>query len=94
MVEMTNFNVNFGLTAQSRTMVSILQECENKLVQMMHDPVVVERRTITTTITRTEVVEAMISLQHAPNPMAAKFDDIYDHNTIHSSGNLSITFNT
>jgi len=65
MVAMASFELNFGKTAQTHGMVSTLHECATKLVQMVHAPIAIARRTVTTTVTRTEVVEAMIQLQHA-----------------------------
>ena len=76
MVAMASFELNFGKTAQTHAMVSTLHECATKLVQMVHAPIAIARRTVTTTVTRMEVVEAMIPLQHASDPMATEFDDL------------------
>jgi len=76
MVAMTTFHLNFGPTSQSRSMVTTLHNSASKLAQMIQPPVLHARKTVTTTITRTEVIEAEIPMQYVPDALTTTFDDV------------------
>ena len=73
---MTTFHLNFGPTSQSRSMVTTLHNSASKLAQMIQPPVLHARKTVTTTITRTEVIEAEIPMQYVPDAFTTTFDDV------------------
>ena len=59
MVMMTTFNLNFGSTSQSRTMMSTLQNSANKLSQMIQTSILHAWKIVTTIVTRMEVVDCI-----------------------------------
>lgn len=75
MVVMANYHLSFGSKSQSRSMVTALQNSAEKLAEMSQASVICARQTVTTTLTRTEVLEVEIPFVHTADPTTTQAEN-------------------
>ena len=74
MVVMAKFHLNFSSKSQSRSMVTTLQNSAEKLTEMSQ-AFIRARKTVTTTLTRTELVEVEIPLPHTADATTTRVEN-------------------